>query len=69
MYIHCFNFQLVIVMHKVQVVVHVVILVYVLVLQILVVTNVMLVMQDYLTFLHVQVRNTKYHATYYKFLL
>ena len=60
-----FDFQPVIVMPKGQVVVHVVILVYALVMQILVETNVMLVMQDFLTFLHVQVsiaiRNVSKH--------
>ena len=55
-----FDFQPVIVMLKGQVVVHVVILVYALVMQILVETNVMLVMQDFLTFLHVQVSITNY---------
>ena len=55
MYIFCLNFQLVIVMHKDQVVFHVVILAYALVMQMLLVTNVMLVMQDFLTFQHVQV--------------
>ena len=55
MYIFCLNFQRVIVMHKGQVVFHVVILAYALVMQMLLVTNVMLVMQDFLTFQHVQV--------------
>ena len=66
MYICCFNFQLVIVMNKGQVVVLVVIVEYVLVTLILVATNVRHVMTAFLTFLHVHVRNTKYHTTYYK---
>ena len=65
-YLCYLNFQPVIVMLKVQVVFHAVILVYALVMQMLVGTNVMLVMQDFLTFLHVQVSIAISHIKCFK---
>ena len=55
LYIFCINFQLVIVMHKGQVVVHAVIVEYALAMLIFVVTNVIHAVQVILVFLHVQV--------------